>query len=1013
MSGPGHLDLAQVRARLAEGSGRRFWRSLDELAGSEAFEELLHREFPRHAAELPDGVDRRRFLQLAAGSLAFGGLTACTRQPREKIVPYVEQPEQIVPGEPLFYATAMTQGGYAVPLLAESLMGRPTKVEGNPDHPDGTRGSDRFAQASLLQMYDPDRSRVVRELRRIRTYSAFLADTRSALRALETLGDVRLRVLTGTVTSPLLAATLGRLLERYPAARWHRWEPVCRDAVVRGATAAFARPVDPVYDLAAATTVLSLDSDFLTSGPRALAHAADFMRLRRPRAEGSMNRLYAAESAPTSTGTVADHRLPLPPALVGKLTAAVAAALGVPGVTTPPELAQGHLAEWVAAVAADLKRDGRRGLVIAGDPAPPEVHVLAHAMNAALGAVGTTVRYVEPVEADPVPHLDSLRELTTAMAAGEVDVLLVVGGNPVYDAPADLGFAEAMLKVGRRVRLGLYDDETSELCQWHLPMAHYLESWGDARTPEGTVTLTQPLIEPLHGGKTAAEVVAALIDDEPRPADELLRAHWEGRGGFDGPFDKFWRRCLHDGFVPGTASPETAPVLDPAAAGAAAARLAASGGGGGDAELVFRPDPTVWDGRYGNNGWLQECPKPLTLLTWDNAALMGPAMAARLGIENEQVVLLQAGGRQLEAPAWVLPGHPDGAVTLHLGYGRWRAGRVGSGTGVNAFRLRSADGLWSAGAVTVVPTPRRAELASTQLHNNIPLESEEAEKRHLVRTASLERFRETPDFAQQMGHGEGPSLFPDWEYPGYAWGLSIDLGACTGCNACVLACQAENNVPVVGKQQVRSGREMQWIRIDRYFEGDLEEPTVHHQPVMCMHCERAPCEIVCPVAATVHSHEGLNDMVYNRCVGTRYCSNNCPYKVRRFNFLKYTDHEEPLLKMMRNPEVTVRTRGVMEKCTYCVQRINRSRIIAEREGREIEDGEIVTACQQACPTSAIVFGDINDPESAVSREKASPRNYGILEELNTKPRTTYLAKVTNPHPALAGSDAHHGEGSHA
>ncbi len=1011
---PEPLTLERVRARLRDHRGPAFWRGLEELAGTPEFEEMLTREFPAQASVWPDGVSRRGFLGLMGASLAFGGLTACTRQPLERIVPYVDQPESIVPGKPLRFATAMTLGGYATGLLAESHMGRPTKVEGNPEHPASLGATDLFAQASVLSMYDPDRSQTVTHLGRISTWPAFLADTRKALTALDALGGARIRLLSGTVTSPSLAATIRRLLERYPRARWHQHEPAGRGGAVDGAAAAFGEAVECRYDLSRAEVVLSLDSDLLTSGPGSLRYARDFMSRRRVRpGSGSMSRLYAAETTPTATGSLADHRLPLSGGQLMLLATALAAELGAADAAPANRLGE-RQAAWVRTVAEDLRLHPGSSLVVAGDCAPQDLHVLAHAMNDRLGNAGSTVMYSDPVPADAGDQGGTFAELVEAMAAGEVDVLISLGSNPVYDAPADADIMAALYKVSRRIHLGPYVDETAEFSQWHVPEAHYLETWGDGRAFDGTLTLQQPLIEPLYGGKSALELVAALIDDEERSGLDLLRAEWQARTPEGEEFEGFWRRSLHDGFVPGSELPARRPRLDQDAVDRAAAELSAGESGG--LELVFRPDPTVWDGRFANNGWLQECPKPLTKLTWENAALISPALAQQQGLETGDVVELVAGGRNLEAPVWVLPGQPDGSVTLHLGYGRATAGRVGSGLGVNANLLRPATA-WRIGGLELRPTGARQILASTQLHHNVMPdnpEGEEAERRHLVRVGTIEEFKREPDFAQHVAHGPDPelSMFPGHDYPGYAWGLAVDLGACTGCNACVVACQAENNIPVVGKEQVAVGREMHWIRIDRYYHGDLDEPAVHHQPVMCMHCEQAPCEVVCPVGATVHSDEGLNDMVYNRCVGTRYCSNNCPYKVRRFNFLKYADTETPVLKLLRNPDVTVRTRGVMEKCTYCVQRINQARIEANVGDRKIRDGEIQTACQQVCPTRAIAFGDLNDADSEVSRWKQQPTNYALLDELGTRPRTSYLAKITNPNSELGGPPDDREPGGH-
>jgi molybdopterin-containing oxidoreductase family iron-sulfur binding subunit len=990
--------LAEVRHRLNQAKGPEFWRSLDELAQTPEFEELLHREFPRQAAELPEGVSRRGFLHLMGASLALGGLTACTRQPLERIVPYVEQPESLVPGKPMFFASSMPLDGCARPLLVESHMGRPTKVEGNPDHPASGGATDLFAQASVLNLYDPERSQVVMHNGRISTWSIFVEEFRNTVQALSALGEAKIRILTRTVTSPSQAALIQEILEAHSGARWHQYSPVTRDTERQGMEAAFGRPLSVRYDLSQADVILSLDADFLTAGPGALRHARDFAGRRRAR-DGEMNRLYIVESSPTSTGTLADHRLPVRASEIGAIATALAAELGVPGAAAQADPVEEDRAAWITAVARDLSAHRGRCAVLAGDYAPEEVHVLTHAINEQLATIGSTVILAEPLEERPENESESIRQLAQDMAAGDVDLLLVLGCNPAWEAPADLQFRAAMSEVGLRIHLGLYEDETAEYCHWHIPEAHYLESWGDSRSFDGGVCLTQPLIEPLYEGKTVSEILSLLTEGGERGGLDLLTDYWIQKAGAES-FDATWRTWLHDGFVADQQSPPVAvSVSQEAVAKACQPSTEITDAG---LEIIFRPDPTIYDGTFNNNGWLQECPKPLTKLTWDNAAIVGPALAQREGLANEQVIELSVGDRSIELPVWVQPGHPDGCVTLHLGYGRERVGRVGTGTGFNAYRIRDSHSPWLATDVRIQKTERSHPLASTQLHSNIELESEEAEKRHLVRVGTLELFEHEPDFAQHMGHAPSPelSLFPSLEYEGNAWGMSVDLNACTGCNACVIACQAENNIPIVGKEMVAMGREMHWIRIDRYFEGDLDEPHVHHQPVMCMHCEKAPCEVVCPVQATVHSDEGLNDMVYNRCVGTRYCSNNCPYKVRRFNFFKYNDTESPVLKMMRNPDVTVRTRGVMEKCTYCVQRINHGRVEAKKQGREIRDGEVKTACQQVCPTEAIVFGNINDPEAAVTKSKASPLSYSILAELGTVPRTSYLAKLRNPNHDL-------------
>ncbi|HKB06699.1 MAG TPA: TAT-variant-translocated molybdopterin oxidoreductase [Candidatus Polarisedimenticolia bacterium] len=999
-------SLESARARLAGTRGREFWRSLEELAGDPSFQEVLEREFPAGASEWGEGLDRRRFLQLAAASLAFAGLSACTRQPLESIVPYVRQPEEIVPGRPRLFATAMTLGGYASGLLVESHEGRPTKIEGNPEHPATQGATDVFAQALILGLYDPDRSQLVLEAGEISTWARFIARMSAALPALQANGGAGIRILTGTVTSPTLGEQIRALRTRFPKMGWVQYEPVSRDGARLGARLAFGVPVETRYDFAKADVVVSLDADFLVEGPASVRYARNFAANRRVRVgHERMIRLYAVESTPTATASLADHRLGVPPSEVPFLVWALAAEIGVTGVELPKALPE-ERARFIREAAADLQRNSGHGIVIPGDYAPAEVHVLAHAINERLGNVGTTVLRTDPVEVEPVDQVASLSTLVDDMRAGRVDLLAIVGENPVFDAPADLEFKEALLKVPLRLHLALEEDETSQYCHWHLPEAHPLEAWSDARAYDGTVTVMQPLIEPLYGGRSAHEFLSVFLDDPPRRGLEILREHWRLMAGRE-DFETLWRQSLHDGFVVGSVfGPRKFALRKPAAAEAvsairaaardATAAAATAGGAPTDRfEIVFRPDPTIHDGRFANNGWLQELPKPLSKMTWDNAAYLAPAAARRLGVASGDLVAIEAGGRAIEAPAWILPGHPDGAVTVHFGYGRTACGRVGKGTGFDAYPLRSSAAMWSHPGGTIFKIPGRRDLACTQEHFAM-------EGRDLVRVGTIARFQKDPEFARKMEEAPGRdlNLYPGFNYEGHAWGVSIDLSVCTGCNACVVACVAENNIPVVGKDQVRRGREMHWLRVDRYYEGDSESPDAHMQPVMCMQCEQAPCEVVCPVGATSHSSEGLNDMVYNRCVGTRYCSNNCPYKVRRFNFLQYSDEKTPVLKLGRNPDVTVRSRGVMEKCTYCVQRINAARIAAEKEDRPIRDGEIKTACQQACPTQAIVFGDINDAQSRVARLKAEPANYGLMEHLNTRPRTTYLAKLRNPNPDL-------------
>ena len=991
------LDLTAIRTRLRQVRGQEYWRSLEELAASTDFQAFMQREFPQQAAALGEHVSRRRFIQLMGASLALAGVTACTRQPEEKIMPYVRQPEDIVPGKPLFFATAMPLSGFGYGVLAESHMGRPTKIEGNPQHPASLGATDAFGQASVLTLYDPDRSQVIINAGMIRTWGGFVAALNSALDEQRPIAGKGLRVLTEAVTSPTLAQQLRTVLERFPGAKWHQYEPAGSRAAQAGARLAFGEERDAQYRFDRAEVILAFEADFLACGPAALRYARDFAGKRRVwQGEQTMNRLYAVESTPSLTGTMADHRLPLRSGEIGALARAVAQELGaLPGqASAPPGTLPATYAGWVRAVANDLRQHQGSSIVIAGEQQPPLVHALAHTLNYALGNIGQTVFYTDPVEAVPTDHMASLRELASDMAAGAVGLLVIVGGNPVYTAPADLRFAEHLAKVPLRMHLSLYHDETSALCHWHVPETHYLESWGDIRACDGTVTIIQPLIAPLYAGRSAHEVLAAVLGQPDGRAYDIVRDYWGSqRPGED--FERFWRTALHDGLIAGTAlaprpvdglrlGPADVEPLAPPPAGL---------------ELIFRPDPTVWDGRFANNGWLQELPKPLTKLSWDNAALISSATAERLGLASEDVVELRYQGRSVRAPVWIMPGHVDDAVTVSLGYGRWRAGQLGTNMGYNAYALRTSDAPWFGPGLEIVKTGARYQLVTTQEHFRM-------EGRNLVRAGGLTEYLAHPDFVHAMGHEPAPgqTLYPLVEYPGYAWGMAIDLNACIGCSACVIACQAENNVPIVGKAEVARGREMHWLRIDRYYRGRLDRPEAYYQPILCMHCENAPCEVVCPVAATVHDHEGLNNMVYNRCVGTRYCSNNCPYKVRRFNFFQYADYTTPSLKLQHNPDVTVRSRGVMEKCTYCVQRINAGRIQAEREGRSVRDSEVVTACQAVCPTEAIIFGNINDPNSRVARMKATRLNYGLLTELNTRPRTTYLARLRNPNPELAEAE---------
>ncbi len=985
-----NFDIPSIRQKLAGKQGRQYWRSLDELAETDEFQDLLQHEFPEGADQWLNPVSRRGFLKLMGASLALGGLAACTGANPEKIVPYVQAPEEVVPGgKPLFFATGTTLGGVALGLLAESHQGRPTKLEGNPDHPASLGATSAIAQATVLDLYDPDRSQAVTKNGAADSWSNFLSELNNTLTS-----DANLRILTETVTSPSLAAQIQAVLDQFPQVQWHQYEPVNRDNARQGALAAFGQDANPIYRFDQADVILSLDADFMADPGAGVRYSRDFSEKRRVRAEKTaMNRLYVAEPTPSITGAMADHRLAVRPSQMLGLAQSLAAALGV-SVAAPEGELSDVPANWLTAVADDLKTHAGTALVVAGPAQPPAVHALVHAINDVLGNVGQTVVYTDPLEANPVDQTESLRELVGAMNTGAVDALLIIDANPVYTAPADLDVAGALANVGFTARLGLHEDETSEQCQWHIPARHYLESWGDARAFDGTVTLMQPLIEPLYAAsKSPYQLLSAIVGQPDLTNYDLVRDYWAGQIADE--FETFWKQARRDGLIADSAFSPATVTVDVAAVSAAAESVASNSV---DLEIIFRPDPTVWDGRYANNGWLQELPKPLTKLTWDNAAHISPATAEQLGVAKEDVLEFTVDGRTARAPVWVMPGQAPDTITLHLGYGRAKAGQVGQGLGVNAYALRASDTLW-AGSASVGQTGEQYPLATTQNHYNM-------EGRHLVRAGTIGAFEADPEFPHHMVH-ELPeiSLMPQYDYDSYAWGMAVDLNACNGCNACLTACQSENNIPVVGKEQVMAGREMNWIRMDTYFDGELDDPKTYHQPVMCQHCEQAPCEVVCPVNATVHDHEGLNLMVYNRCIGTRYCSNNCPYKVRRYNFLHFADEETETLKMQRNPDVTVRTRGVMEKCTFCIQRISQARIEAKKEERDIADGEVVTACQAACPTHAIVFGNINDPDSQVTQAKAEPHNYGILTELNTRPRTTYLAKLRNPNPALEAETA--------
>jgi MoCo/4Fe-4S cofactor protein with predicted Tat translocation signal len=991
------LDRATVEQQLAETKGPEYWRSLEELAGSPEFREMMHREFPKGASEWVDSVSRRGFLQLMGASLAMAGMTGCTKMPVEEIVPYVRQPEQVIPGRPQFYATAFTLSGYANPLLVESHLGRPTKIEGNPQHPASLGGTDIFAQASILGMYDPDRAQSVTHLGDVDSWASFSNAIKGPLAIQKSLSGAGVRILTPTISSPTFKDQMQTFLAMYPQAKWHVYEPINRGNVLEGAKLAFGEPVETRYDFSKADVIVSLDADFLYAGfPGNTRYIRDFASRRDPDSD-NMSRLYVIESTPSSTGVKADHRLPVRASEIGNLAASIH--MGLQGLT-------GGDSQFVSALVRDLLSHKGSGIVIAGDHQSPAVHSYAHGINQELGNVGKTVFYTEPVISNPVNQVDSIKELVADMRAGKVDLLVIMGGNPVYDAPSDLNFADALKssKVAMRVHLGLYQNETAQLCHWNINEAHYLESWSDARAYDGTVSLVQPLIAPLYSGRNSHELMSALLGEPDATGYDIVRAYWQKQ--HTGPdFEAWWRKSLNDGFIEGSAF---APKSLSAKAPSLPASAPANNTDTNTVEINIRRDPSVYDGQFSNNGWLQELPKPLSKLTWDNAIQIGPRMATREGIKSMDVITLELNGTKVTGPVWIQAGHPDHSVTVHLGYGRRAAGRAGTGAGFDAYPLRTTNALWVATGAKLTKTGDTYQLASTQGYQT--MDTDEGGHRPAVREATLAEYRKDPKFAKEDEPPAELTLYPPFDYKKSpdAWGMTIDLNACVGCNNCIIACQSENNIAVVGKEQAQRGRHMHWLRVDAYYQGDRDDPTAYFQPVPCQQCENAPCELVCPVGATVHSSEGLNDMVYNRCVGTRYCSNNCPYKVRRFNFLLFQDWETPQYKIMRNPDVTVRSRGVMEKCSYCIQRISEHRIDAEtaavRENRpfKIEDGSLQTACQQSCPANAIVFGNINDPNSRVAKLKALDRNYGLLADLNTRPRTTYLAEIRNPNPELEG-----------
>jgi molybdopterin-containing oxidoreductase family iron-sulfur binding subunit len=1009
------MTLVQVRQELKGVKGKRYWRSVDELADTAEFQAAVEREFPSSAQEWVDPVSRRGFMKLMGASMALAGLAGCTKQPDEPIYPYVKAPEDLILGKPMYFASAHPFVTGAVPLLVKSDQFRPIKVDGNPEHPYNHGSSDPFTQGTLLELYDPDRSQHVTYRGETREWAEFAQALR--LKVAGSKDGTGIYFLIATITSPTLARQWKAVQAAFPKATLVQYDPaIAGTALASGLTAQ--------YSLADADVIVSLDADFLSGAAYPGFHklVGDYAARRKDPSKG-MNRLYAIESTPTTTGLKAEHRLGLRASEIPAFAAELAAAVGAQGAAAPAYDWTDEQKKFLAAVAKDLKANAGKCVVIPGLYQDASVTALAMAINVVLGNVGKT-SVPAPQSAIPLPsdQIAGFKALVADMNAGKVDWLVILNSNPIYSAPADLEFATAFDKVNIVAHLGSHLNETGQISHWHIPSAHYLESWSDARAYDGTVSIVQPLIDPLYGGRSAHDVFQSLLNEPMLSAYEAVRETW--KPAIKGDFEIGWRKALHAGWIADSMTSNTSGIG--AVAGGIAKNAVPAPASKDALEIIFRPDPNVYDGRWSNVGWLQELPKPVTNLSWDNAALVSGATLTKLGLEEDNIIELTVNGRKVKAPVIVVPGHPDNSVTVHLGYGRSFAGRVGSGAGFNAYLIRTtdapfyttgtlakADGTWGLAITKSHFQDHRSARFSGEGKGNNSLEADEAiNERGIIRYATLDEYKANPGFANEgethARTDKDTSMFPNWPYnEANAWGMSIDMNSCTGCNACIVSCYAENNIAVVGKQQVRIGRNMQWLRIDTYFEGDLSAPRAHFQPMACQHCENAPCEQVCPVGATVHTPEGLNTMVYNRCVGTRYCSNNCPYKVRRFNFLLFSDFETESLKLSRNPDVSVRSRGVMEKCSYCVQRISAAKFEADKDNRNIADGEIVTACQQACPASAITFGNINDKQSRVAKLHADERSYQVLADENTRPRTKYVAAVLNLNQELKSGPVEH------
>lgn len=1007
---------------MSEVTQNTYWKSLNELAQNQEYQKFVEREFPENATELNDGVSRRGFLRVMGASIALAGLAAC-RRPVQKILPYSKQPEDVVPGIPLHYATAMPFLGNLTGLVIENHEGRPTKVEGNELHPGSQGNTNVYQQATMLEMYDPDRSKYPLKDGKKASTNDFVVF------AQEFFADQNKKVafISEANSSPTYTALKEGALRKFRNSTWVTYEPFGENNAIEGTRIAFGRRLRTHYNFTNADIVVSLDDDFLAAThPNNVEYAKQVTGRRKVTStKDSMSRIYAVENGFTLTGSYADHRLRVKASEIEAFANALAGALSsrINGLNAFSSVNNKFTGEkFLTVLADDLASNAGRSAVSVGLAHSAQAHAVVSAINYALRNVGSTVSYKEVPSFDDQDNNTTFADVVAGMKAGNFDAVVIVGSNPALTAPTDLDFNGALGNVGQVIHLGTYVDETAKKASWHVSRSHFLEAWGDGFSFGGARSVIQPQILPLHDSLSEIEFLNVIAYGEKVNGYELVQNTFKGYYG--GNFENRWKDVLHDGvdILDGyrTASVRLSSSLRPSSISSVEG-----------IEVVIRPDASLYDGRFANLGWLQELPDPMTKITWDNVALMSPHTAEELGVESEDLVSVTVNGTSVEIPAWVQPGHADNSISLTVGYGRTGIGRVadvtvdssellgGSETqgGVNTYPLRATAGLFSAGNVS--STGKTLKIACVQDHHSL-------EGRDMYRQATLEQYKENPDYAsflsqhtyevpgmaeaEEMGEDKPISLFNEQIYSDSEpqWGMAIDLNSCFGCGVCIIACQSENNIPVIGKKEVSRGREMHWIRNDRYYVGDVDSPQTVHQPVPCMHCELAPCEQVCPVAATTHSEDGMNQMTYNRCIGTRYCANNCPFKVRRFNFFNYpkeyltTGDDPDIIQMAMNPEVTVRFRGVMEKCTYCVQRVNRAKIDAKiKNGTpHPEDGAVVTACQQACPADAIYFGDLTDENSEVSKMKRNERNYLMLEELNVRPRTSYIAKLTNPNPAL-------------